>query len=65
MSAEWVEPREDCPECGAGLLIEHFNDGARRHAPVKFCSYVTCEWSDHPELSPFCCLSEHFKGETE
>ena len=68
MSAEWVEPREDCPVCGAGLLVEPFVDSRRHHKPVKFCSYVGCEWSDHPELSPTCCsaaLPQEQTGENE
>ena len=60
MSAEWCEPRENCPECGSGLLIERFERAAdtRPHAPVRFCSFVHCDWSDHPELSPDCCPVE-------
>jgi uncharacterized protein (DUF983 family) len=54
MSADWIEPRENCPRCGSGLLVERFED-TRPHVPVKFCSFVTCDWSDHPELSPTCC----------
>ena len=56
MSADWVFPEERCPECGARLLIERFKEPhLRPHAPVLFCSYVGCDWSDHPELSPTCC----------
>lgn len=55
MSADWCDPEERCPECGAALLIERFGDTAWSHAPVRFCSFVHCDWSDHPELSPTCC----------
>ncbi len=55
MSADWTDPEERCPECGCHLLIERFANAPRRHAPVRFCSFVHCDWSDHPELSPTCC----------
>ena len=58
MAAEWIEPREDCPRCGAALLIERFENTPRPHAPVRYCSFVTCDWSDHPELSPTCCIAD-------
>lgn len=49
MSADWTDPKERCPECGAHLLIERFEG---THAPVRFCSFVECDWSDH---RPSCC----------
>lgn len=54
MTAEWTDPEERCPVCGAHLLVERF-ENTRPHAPVRFCSFVHCDWSDHPELSPTCC----------
>ncbi len=58
MAADWTDPEERCPACGAHLLIERFRDTIP-HAPVRYCSFVECDWSDHPErLSPTCCQED-------
>lgn len=56
MSADWTDPEEKCPKCGCHLLIERFRGVDPPHAPVRYCSFITCDWSDHPErLSRTCC----------
>lgn len=58
MSGEWTDPKETCPLCGAHLLVETFDGVSPQHDPVRYCSLVGCEWSDHPQLSPTCCVGK-------